>query len=325
MQREINVLKRDPVTAPLVGRWPASTADVLETAIEIQSIPAPTFDEGERAACVLQRFQDCGLADVQKTDIHNVYGRMPGGDSASPALLVSAHLDTVFPSTTDLTIQRDPQGDRVSGPGLGDNSLGLAAMLHLAEAIQAAAYTPPVDIWWVATVGEEGLGDLCGIRQATADLGDRIGAAVILEGIGLGRVYHAGLGVRRLKITASGPGGHSWLHRDRPSAIHALVRLGADLVNSIRLSDEPRTSFNIGLIDGGTSINTRAAQASMSIDMRSDDAAALAQLEAEVRRIVHTHSGQPSIEIETELVGDRPSARLSTKHGLVRAASGALK
>lgn len=325
MQREINQLKRDPATEPLVARWPALASDVLETAISLQSIPAPTFDEGERAACVLERLQSAGLADTRQTDIHNVYGRTPGADPAAPAVMVSAHLDTVFPAATDLTITRDPKAGRVSGPGLGDNSLGLAALLHLMEAMQAADFMPPVDIWWVATVGEEGLGDLRGIRQAVEDLGERLGAAIILEGLGLGRVYHAGLGVRRLKITASGPGGHSWLHRSRPSAIHALLRLGADLVNGIAISDQPRTSFNIGLIDGGTSINTRAARASLSIDMRSDDAAALARLEADVRRILHAHSDGPSITLETEVVGDRPSARLSTAHGLVEAAQAVLK
>jgi acetylornithine deacetylase/succinyl-diaminopimelate desuccinylase-like protein len=202
--------------------------------------------------------------------------------------------------------------------------MGLAAMLALAEQIGARGISLPVDVWWVATVGEEGLGDLRGIRRACERLGDQIGVAIILEGLGFGRVYHIGLGVRRLRVTVRGPGGHSWGHAGRPSAIHHLLRMGAALVDETEVPDEPRTVLNVGLISGGTSINTIAAEASFAIDMRSVDADSLVGLESQVMEIVGRFSDSPDLEVMTEVVGDRPSAMLSAGHPLVQAAQGAL-
>ncbi len=308
-----------PETASLINEWNELAANVIREALAIQAIPAPTFEEAPRAQAVLSRLAAAELSDVATDDIHNVYARTPGRDPSRPALLVSAHLDTVFPASTNLSTHDDPEHGHIYGPGLGDNSLGLAGMLTLARQFAQHQVTPAADIWWVATVGEEGLGDLRGIRHACDKLKDRLGLGIIIEGMGIGRVYHAGLGVRRLQVSVSGPGGHSWLHSDRPSAIHHLLQIGAALVEQVHPSQQPKSSFNIGLISGGASINTRAPNASLSIDLRSEDTTTLRYLEQQVNRIVEHTARPPEIRVSVTVIGDRPSASLSPAHPLVQA------
>src|SRR5574341_1665044 len=271
MNREIRALTARPEVASLLEHWSEAKSDVLERAATIQKIAAPTFNEWQRAAMVEAYYRSVGLQDILIDDLGNAYGRMPGLEPSHPALMISAHMDTVFPPTPPLTLRQDDDSKQLFGPGIGDNSLGLAAMLSLCGALPEFSLTPESDIWWVATVGEEGLGDLRGMREACDRLGDRIGLALVLEGIGLGRIFYAGLGVRRLQVLVKGPGGHSWLHAGRPSAIHHLVRIGAALVERVSPPKRPRSTLNIGLIEGGTSINTLAPEAGLSIDLRSVD------------------------------------------------------
>lgn len=319
MRQHIEQVAKSPPTAHLLKIWRERADDVVERAVALQSIPAPTFAEQDRAEEVSRQFTAIGLADVEQDAVGNVYARTPGKDPTRPALLVSAHLDTVFPKETDLTTRFEADG-RIIGAGIGDNSLGLAALISLADVLTEHDVTPACDIWWVATVGEEGLGDLRGIRAAVNRLGERLGTSIILEGIGLGWIYNAALGVRRLRITVEGPGGHSWLHPAPPSAIHHLLKLGAALVDEIIPPETPRSSFNIGLIDGGTSINTRAPKASISIDLRSVDRATLTALEARIRDVASRFTLAPGLALTIDVIGDRPSARLSSRHPLVRAA-----
>ncbi|MBI5957105.1 MAG: M20/M25/M40 family metallo-hydrolase, partial [Chloroflexi bacterium] len=196
---------------------------IVENAVAIQQVPAPTFAEQRRAAFVRERFAQYPLREISIDEVYNVYGYWPGTDPTSPALLISAHLDTVFPADTDLTIRRE--NDQIYGPGLGDNSLGVASLLALLDIFQAQQFQPPGDIWFVANSREEGMGDLGGIRAVWRKLGARLGAALVVEGMGLGRIYHAGIGVRRLRIICTTAGGHSWLHFGQPSAIHGLIEL----------------------------------------------------------------------------------------------------
>jgi acetylornithine deacetylase/succinyl-diaminopimelate desuccinylase-like protein len=163
------------------------------------------------------------------------------------------------------------------------------------------------------------------MRRVCGRLGGTIGVGLVLEGIGLGRVYHAGLGVRRLRVSVSGPGGHSWLHAERPSAAHHLLRIGAALVERIRPPEQPRATFNIGVIEGGTSINTRAAEASLWIDLRAVDAATLGRLEAQAQAVIGEFEDEAELSVTTEVVGDRPSGALPVGHPLVRAAQAALQ
>ena len=259
-------------------------------------------------------------------ELFNVYARRPGEAAGLPALLVTAHIDTVFPMETDLSVTVDETNDRLYGPGIGDNSAGVAALIALAEKLTTLP-APPSDIWLVANTGEEGLGDLRGMRSVIDRLQDRIGVSVVLEGMGLGRVVHRALGSRRYRISASAPGGHSWSDFGTASAIHSLVLLAAELVR-IEVPRDPRTTFNLGRIHGGTSINTIAQGATLELDLRSEDGTALETLIEQVQNVVRgfqTSRWQDwGVQIDMETIGDRPSGAIGVKHPLVVAAGRAL-
>jgi tripeptide aminopeptidase len=293
---------------------------ILQTAIEVQQVPAPTFDEAERADLVCQRFRDLGLSDVHIDILGNVYARRPGR-AERPAAMVAAHLDTVFPRETSLAIRHE--GERVYGCGLGDNSTGVAGLIHLASIMQKFDVPNAGDCWFVANVGEEGLGDLRGMRAAVETLRDKVGSVIVIEGCDFGTLHHQAIGVRRYKIQINAPGGHSWGNFGAPSAIHILVRLAARLTE-ISLPQNPRTTYNIGVIEGGTSINTIAQHASLLLDMRSASPYALSNLvtlvDEQVRRIAAEHT---DVKVSSSIVGDRPSGSISREHPLVQAATAA--
>ncbi len=324
MSQQIQTLSSQPEIQRLLANWPTLRESILEEACQLQSIPAPTFHEQARAEAVAVRFREIGLEEVHSDEIGNVYARTPGR-MIGPSVMVSAHLDTVFPHETDLALHEKPEANRWVGPGLGDNALGLAAMIQLAEALKREGVQPASSIEWVATVGEEGMGNLRGIRAACERLEDQVGITIILEGIGLGRIYHSGLGVRRLQIAVHGAGGHSWLNADRPSAIHHLVQIASGIVQEVIPPQNPRSSLNIGVISGGTSVNTRAAEATCLIDLRSLHADALASMERSLRQVVSRFQNAPHLSVETEVVGDRPSAALPSHHPLIQAASAVLE
>lgn len=301
----------------------------LEQAIAIQQIPAPTFAEGCRAEYVRDQFLAAGLKRVETDPVGNVYALRPGSLAASPVfpdlwppVVVSAHIDTVFPANTDLTLRRELGPPRLIGPGIGDNALGVASLLGLAWALDAERVATPGDLWLVANTGEEGLGDLRGMRAAVTRLGPAAAAYLVLEGMALGRIYHEAIGVRRYRITARAGGGHSWLHFGRPSAVHALVRLGARLTD-LSVPAAPKTTFNLGVIAGGTSVNTIAAEANLLLDLRSEDPATLAALTARVEELCRA-AAAPEVEIGLQIVGDRPAAAIPRDHPLVRLAAAAL-
>jgi len=305
---------------PAVRAALADLADyrpTLATAIEIQQVPAPTFAERPRSVLVSQRMQALGLHDVEIDELGNVYGRRPS-IAERPALLISAHLDTVFPADTDLSIRYE--GERVYGPGIGDNSVGVAGLLRLAEIYQRCDLPTQGDIWFVANVGEEGLGDLRGMRAVVERLRTRIGGVIVIEGCDFGSLHHQAIGVRRFRIEANGPGGHSWGNFGTPSAIHVLVRLAARLTE-LQVPVSPRTTFNIGMISGGTSVNTIAHHASMLLDLRSVSSAVLSDLVSEVYRLVEEATlDQPEVHVQISKVGDRPSGAIPREHPLVQAA-----
>lgn len=295
---------------------------VLETAIAIQQIPAPTFDEGQRGAYVRERMASLGLHDVSCDDVGNVYGRRPGRGSGQ-GVLIAAHLDTVFPHGTDLTIRRD--GERVYGPGLGDNSVGVAGLLHLAQAFQEYDLPNTGDLWFVGNVGEEGLGDLRGMRAAIDRLQARIGAAIAIEGCDFGTLHHQAIGVRRYQVEVHAPGGHSWGDFGSPSAIHVLVQIAAQLA-TIHLPSYPRTTYNVGTISGGTSVNTIAQYASMLLDMRSVEIATLNRLVSDVDALLAAVSAAyPDVRVTVTMVGNRPAGAIPRDHPLVQAAAAAYR
>jgi tripeptide aminopeptidase len=292
----------------------------IEQAIIIQQIPAPTFAEKPRAEYVVQQFRALGLEQIDMDAMYNVYGLLPGRQSSQRGVMLAAHTDTVFPEDSDLTIRRE--GDLIYGPGLGDNSLGVAGILGVVSALRRSGVTPERDLWVVATTREEGLGDLGGMRAAFTRIQPRIASVINVEGLALGHVYHAGIAVRRLKISAHTPGGHSWLHFGRPSAIHAIVQLGAR-ITAIDPPQQPRTTYNIGLIEGGQSINSIATQASLWLDMRSEERGALETFEQRVRSEIAALSNL-EVQFTIEVVGDRPAGSIPRNHPLVEQALAAL-
>jgi tripeptide aminopeptidase len=299
----------------LGARFTTLSARVLDLAVAIQQIPAPTFSEAQRGAFLQVRFEEEGLADIDVDELGNVYGRLPGAGLCSP-LVVSAHTDTVFPASLDLHVQHD--ADRISGPGIGDNSLGVAGLLGLVWALQEKRSALPGDLWLVANVAEEGLGDLLGMRRVVERFGDLPLAYLVLEGMALGQVYHRGLGVRRYRITAHTAGGHSWVDFGRPSAIHELAKLVARLT-ALPLSKRPRCSLNVGIISGGTSINTIAAEAWLELDLRSESAQALLNLVERVEWLVQEVNRQ-ELAVSMELIGERPMGQIPVQHPLVQLA-----
>ena len=302
----------------------AEADELLELCIDIQQIPAPTGAEAQRARWVADYMRLAGFAEVQMDAFDNVYARVAGAQRG-PALLVSAHTDTVFPASADLSIVREPSGARIFGPGLGDNSTGVAALLWLGKHLYA--HQPAVDVWLVANTGEEGNGDLRGMRGAMDKLAGKLGASIVLEGMGLSRVVHRGLGSRRFRIEVSAPGGHSWSDFGAASAVHVLVQLAADLTR-LKAPAQPRTTFNVGVIGGGTSINTIAQQASLELDLRSEDRATLNAIVAQANAIVERYTTarwqQAGVTVRTTLIGDRPAGEIADDHPLVQAAFGSL-
>lgn len=290
------------------------TERVIELAVQIQQIPAPTFDERERAEFVRARFLAEGLLDVGTDAAGNVFGRIPGGDA--PPLVVSAHLDTVFPRGTDLRLARDPE--RIHGPGIGDNSVGVAALLGLAWRLRERGARLPGDLWLAANTCEEGLGDLRGMKSLVERFGAGVTAYLVIEGMALGHVYHRAVAVQRYRVSARTAGGHAWSDYGQPSAVHELINLAAR-ITALSLSTSPRTTLNVGTISGGTSINTIAAEAAFELDLRSESTLALANLVADVDALVEA-ANRPGVRVEAESIGRRPGGEIPASHPLVQCA-----
>lgn len=289
----------------------------IQRTLTVQAIPAPTFGEAERARYLMTEFRLAGVQEVELSPLGNLYARVPGNNR--PPLVVSAHLDSVFSSGTDLTHRRSRT--RLTGPGIGDNAVALAALVELAVDLRDPR--PAGDIWLVANVCEEGLGNLRGMIEVVERFGKSVAAYLVLEGMALGHIYHRALPVRRYRLQARARGGHAWIHWDRPSALHKLLRLGEQLLQ-IPLPREPRTTLNIGTMSGGRSINTIADEASLDLDLRSESDRTLEQLEARIREII-SRNQDDSVAIRLDLVGSRPGGELRTDHPLLLAASESLR
>lgn len=285
----------------------------LDLAIAIQQIPAPTFAEAARAAFVEERFRAEGLSDVHLDETGNVHSRLPGAGSAPP-LVVSAHLDTVFPADTDLTVRREE--DRIHGPGLGDNAVGVAGLFGLVWGLRQRDIQLPGDLLLVANVGEEGLGDLVGMRSVVERYEDEALAYLVLEGMALGNVFNQAVGVRRYRITARTAGGHSWVDFGATSAVHELAALVTAL-EALPLPETPRTTLNVGTFSGGTSVNTIAQRASLELDLRSEAAATLETLAETVCQTVD-QAGRADLDFEIEQIGDRPAGQIEPDHPLIQ-------
>lgn len=292
----------------------------LDLAVKIQQIPAPTSAETERSNFLLERFHEEGLKDVSQDDLGNVYARYPGKDRNTP-VIVSAHMDTVFPADTNLNVRET--ASRIHGPGIGDNSIAIAGLFGLLWALQDAGDHLPADVWLVSNVGEEGLGNLIGMQAVVERFNDRPAAYVVLEGMAYGRVYHRGLGVRRFSIETKTKGGHSWVDHGQPSAIHELAAIVSAL-DSLPLAKDPRTTLNVGKISGGVSVNTIAQKAELELDLRSTDPESLIGLVSQVEGLVRA-ANKERVRVKMESLGDRPVGELREHHPLVQLAAHVLK
>ena len=314
------MIAQQSVVTTAVSALQRNATTTLKLALEIQQIPAPTFAEAERAAFVQQKFGEAELQTISQDDLYNVYGLWPGLEPDLPPVIVSAHTDTVFPADTDLTVRRE--GRLLYGPGLADNSAGVAALLTLAHTLREHGLQPRRSIWFVANTGEEGLGDLRGMQAVTARFGDAA-AYIVLEGGSFGHVVHQGIGVNRYEIVVRAQGGHSWADFGQTSAIHVLGRLIAAL-DGLDVPTKPKTSYNVGVISGGRSINTIADEARCLLDLRSEDAVALKRLTERVTAVVESFAERPHVTLQMEQIGQRPAGHLPRHAELVQWAGEAL-
>ena len=283
-------------------------------------IAAPSGSEGARGRWFADRLHELGLAPM--TDAAgNVHATTPAADMHAARLVVAAHLDTVFSADTPLDVRRDH--DRLTGPGISDNARGLAGLLALARGLHSAGWPTLRPIAIVATVGEEGAGDLRGMKHYFVHHAQRTAAFIALDGAGAARVITAGVGSRRLRVTFRGPGGHSWSDWGAPNAIHAAGRAIAGLA-SIRLPTAPRTTLSVGRIGGGTSINAIPGEAWFEVDLRSEAVLPLQELETSVRdqfeRARRAEARTRELEMEVAVVGDRPAGRTPDSDPLVQSA-----
>ena len=292
---------------------------LLDLTVQIQQIPAPTFAESERAEFVHGLFLQEKLDDVSIDDSGNVYARLAGGNEAP--LIVSAHIDTVFPIDTNLNVTR--KRDRIAGPGVGDNTLGVASLFGLLWLLQEKNIALPGDLWFVANTCEEGLGDLRGMRAVVGRFGKEVQAYLIIEGLSLGYIQHRALGVQRYRISMKTSGGHSWSDYGQPSALHELSKLVTRLT-SVPLPEQPRTTINVGRMGGGTSVNAIAADAWLELDLRSESPQVLIDLAQVVEELVRV-AGRPGVQVDAEVIGRRPAGELSPTHPLVELAKDCIR
>lgn len=308
-----------PADLTALARALAGRADeVVADAVAICEIPAPTFHEARRARHVLRRMRALGLDAPRLEATGNVVAELPGA-ADGPTVVLMAHLDTVFEADARVQVRRE--GTILRAPGIGDNSLGVAGLLWLGRALRALPGRGTLVL--VANTCEEGLGDLRGARAAWDRYGARADAWVVLEGATFNRAVYAGICSRRLDIAYRAAGGHSWLDFGRPSAVHAIGRL-VDQIAAIRPPREPRTTYNVGVVRGGTTVNSIAASAGLLLDMRSEDPAALDALDRTVRGLAAAVAAASDVEVAVEVVGDRPGGRLPDGHplfGVVAAAA----
>jgi acetylornithine deacetylase/succinyl-diaminopimelate desuccinylase-like protein len=304
---------------------------ITDEQILICSIPAPPFGEAERAEYLRRKFLDYNLAAALDHE-GNCLGLRAGVNTA-PLLVVSAHLDTVFPPGTDFTVRRE--GGKLLSPGIADDGCGLVALLALLGALEAASIETEGSLLFVGTVGEEGEGNLRGARHllTQGEWANRINAFISFDGPGIERITHAALGSRRYRVQLRGRGGHSWGDFGAANPVHALGRAIARLA-AYPAPVEPRTTFNVGHIKGGASVNVIPAEALMDVDLRSASAEELRRLDAFFRRAVREavddengarRAGDPPLELDLKLIGDRPSGETPTDSSIVRLAEEATR
>jgi acetylornithine deacetylase/succinyl-diaminopimelate desuccinylase-like protein len=299
-------------------------AQTIEDQVRLCEIPAPPFKEQTRGKAFADDFRRLGLTNVRIDKAGNVLGERRGL-AARPHLVFSAHLDTVFPEGTDVTVKRE--GTVLRGPGIGDDCRGLAVVLSVIRAMNSAKVQTPGTITFVGTVGEEGLGDLRGVKALFGEtLKGQVDRFVSVDGTGLG-ITHIGVGSLRYRVTFKGPGGHSYGAFGMANPIHALGRAMAAIAD-FQVPREPKTTFNVGRIGGGTSVNSIPFEAWLEMDMRSADQASLKSVDANFHKAVDRALAEENerwddngrLTVDKQLVGDRPAGSTAAGSPIVEAA-----
>jgi tripeptide aminopeptidase len=316
---------------PLVRRGldiiKADDERTLKDQIAICEIPAPTFREEVRAEYYMHQLTAAGLNHVEMDSTGNVFGILRG-TGLGPKLLVAAHLDTVFPEETGIKVRHT--NGRYYAPGIGDNSKGLAALLSVVRAFRDLQVRPVGDVVFCGNTGEEGLGDLAGIKGFFHDNAD-IAGFIAVDGIGSKDIAYLATGSRRYEVTYRGPGGHSFGAFGVPSAIHAMGRAIAK-ISDLRTPADPKATFTVGVVSGGTSVNSIAAEATMLLDIRANATKELLELGAQVLEAVRSAKDDEngrwrtdSITVDAKLIGDRPAGSQAADSVIIQAAYASIR
>jgi acetylornithine deacetylase/succinyl-diaminopimelate desuccinylase-like protein len=313
------------VLRPALASVREHNAWTLDQQVSICEIPAPPFKEAARGKELARRFTELGLQHVRIDSVGNVIAERPGtGDG--PTVVLAGHLDTVFPEGTDVTVKRT--GDRMAAPGIGDDCRGLAVVLTVARAMNEAKVRTSGDVLFVGTVGEEGAGNLRGVRHLFEhELRGKVDDFISVDGTGFGITSRA-VGSHRYHVTYYGPGGHSYGAFGMPNPLHALGRAIAK-ISELQVPRHPKTTFSVGIVRGGTSVNSIAHDGSMDVDLRSESAASLDSLDAAFRKAVHEAlaeerarwpSSRVPLDVRIDTIGIRPTGAPSDTAHIVRVA-----
>jgi len=328
---EIDTLAVHPAVRPALQHVVAMEQELLEDLVELTEIPAPPFGEGPRGERFAEMLAEAGLTDISTDDAGNVIGRRPGR-SADRVIALTAHLDTVFPPDTDVTVRID--GNRYIAPGVGDNTRGLVVLLGILRALEQANIGTEADVLFIGNTGEEGLGDLRGVKHLFREGGPRIDAMIAVDGGKTERLVYGGVGSHRYRVTFEGPGGHSWGAFGTANPHHALGRAIEKFVTiapGVNSEDE-KTSFSIGRIGGGTSINSIPFESWLEVDMRSGSQDKLDEIDALFQAAVQealdeenaARTEGDALTVTVERVGKRPAARGDRESDLVQGAAAAI-
>jgi tripeptide aminopeptidase len=331
VQQLVSDLASDPRVIIALENIESQETRLIADLIELTEIPAPPFGEAQRGVRFAEMLRATGLADVSIDGVGNVIGRWPGR-TGNKVVVYSAHLDTVFPAGTDVSVR--VEGDTYFAPGIGDNTRGLVAVLGVLRAMQHANLETDADILFVGNIGEEGLGDLRGTKYLFREGGPQIDSMIAVDGGRTERVVYSGVGSHRYRVTFKGPGGHSWGAFGTANPHHALGRAIAKFVDGAPeiTSTGPKTSYNIGRMGGGTSINSVPFESWMEVDMRSVEQSKLDAIDAVLQRAVQqalleenaARLEGPELTVEVERVGTRPAAHGDINSPLMQTAAASL-
>jgi acetylornithine deacetylase/succinyl-diaminopimelate desuccinylase-like protein len=316
-------LLKDPAVKAALDAAKATEAQTIADQIRICEIPAPPFKEEVRGQELKRVFEQLGLQNVRVDKVGNVLGDYPGA-APRPRAVIAAHLDTVFPEGTDVKVKR--QGNVLHAPGIGDDCRGLAVIVAIVREMKKAKVQTPGTMTFVANVGEEGLGDLRGVKELfNVTLKDQIDRFVSIDGTGV-HVTNVAVGSHRYRVTFKGPGGHSFGAFGLANPIGAMGRAIAK-IDELQVPKTPKTTFNVGRVGGGTSVNSIPFEGWMEVDMRSSDPASLAAVDAGFQKAVDSAVAEENqrwakpgmITVLKELVGDRPAGSTPENSPIVRA------